>query len=237
MSDVVKLGTFKNEYELNEIFQSVAIQFAFVDDKYEQIHQPGKCRDFLGDIPWSRYTGKKVSIYGLQYDYSKNPYNTELVRLSLKFPNKGTQENFIKHFSYLTDRERAYNIPESKWFYTDQENTLIVEGDKCWQGCTWKISLYTFYLKVMSYDDVENLQRPELSYKEKLTPEAESKLLADVTSDFNPMAEHLSTNHNSSGFVSTLDCYIHRKMYATQGYDKHYPTAWAVAKRVFGDMW
>jgi len=52
MSDVVKLGTFKNEYELNEIFQSVAIQFAFVDDKYEQIHQPGKCRDFLDDIPW-----------------------------------------------------------------------------------------------------------------------------------------------------------------------------------------
>lgn len=230
--NILSLKLWEDIERLTEIFQSLDIKFAFVNDKYEQIHQPCKCRDFLGDLMWSRVHKKPVSIYGMKYDYAKNPYDLETTRLSLKFPSIAKKNNFIKNFGYLTEREKAYNIPLSILLETDQDNTLIIEGNKEWQTAVWKLSLYTFYMKVMAYDNVENLDSPECDYKEKLTDELESKFLSNILSPINPIEENLDNNHNFSGFVSCATVFNKYQSFKELG--DSYLVPKMVAKEVLG---
>jgi|SRR5687768_239377 len=233
--DKINLVLWKDATKLNEIFQSVDIKFAHVNDKYEQVHQPCKCRDFLGDLMWSMYHKKSYTIYGMKYDYSENPYDMEVTRLSLKFPTTDQYNNFITNFSYLTDREREYGIPESVLLGTDQENTLIIEGDKAWQKSVWRLSLYTFYMKVMAYPDVTNLSNPEADYRVALTDEHEMRLLELVMTDKAIyIVNSLDTNHNSSGFIAMITFYKQK-----QYYKDHYPNSEYIrnAKEIFGDTW
>ena len=221
--DKVNLGLWNEEGSLTEIFQSVDIKFALVNNKYEQVHQPCKCRDFLGDLMFSRKWGIEVSIYGMKYDYAKSPYDTEVTRISLKFPDKNAKTNFINNFTYLTSREQVYNIPVSVLLETDQENTLIVEGDKNWQEAVWKLSLYTFYMKVMSYKDTSKLNKPEDKYKESLTDDLEAKFLSNILKTTDYIDRALSTNHNAAGFVTCI--------HVRTNYDTHYKAASPMAAK------
>ncbi|MEO6066359.1 MAG: hypothetical protein ABIQ41_00090, partial [Gemmatimonadales bacterium] len=80
---------------LAEIFQTINLKFAFVNEKYEQVTVPCICRDFLGDCIWSEKTKQPVSIYGFKYNYTDNPYDLENLRLSLTFPDEESRINFI----------------------------------------------------------------------------------------------------------------------------------------------
>lgn len=233
--DKVVLKLWENNHSLSEIFQTVAIRMAHVNSNYEQVHQPGKCRDFLGDMMWSRYWKKPVHIYGLKYDFAENPYDTEVTRLSLKFPNKNARDNLFKNISYLHEREDKVGVTRSVVLDTDQTNTLIIEGDTAWQQCVWKLSLYTFYIKLMSYDDPNTPDYPEAGYKEKLTSDVEKRLLANIKSDFNPLSEDLGTNHGCSGFVSITNIYKQKEYYTSDTYDNC--TYVMIAKNIFHDVW
>lgn len=232
----VALKLWEKNNELAEIFQTIAIQIAHVNSDYEQVHQPGKCRDFLGDMMWSRKYDKHMVQYGLCYEYSKNPYDTEVLRLSLKFPTEETYSSFIEHLPYLHEKEDRAGLPHSVLLETDQPYTLIIEGNKAWQGCVWKLSLYTFYLKVMSYKDMTDLNNPEKGYMSLLKPDLEEILLKNITNDDNPIAVSLSDNHNGSGFVTLLTFYRDREDF-WDGRPDYYRDAWKMAKKLFSDVW
>jgi hypothetical protein len=190
-----------NDY-LAEIFQSLDIKFSFVkkidDNTFEQQTTPAKCRDFLGDCIWSKVTGKPVSIYGFKYDYKAKPYDSDALRLSLTFPSEESYNNFITN----SDADDRFNIIVEK---TDQPLTLIVEADKLWQEAIWKLSLFTFYLKIFSYENFSELKEPEDKYMSILTPEIEAKLLSEVSKEGREVVkESLSASHNRSGFVSII---------------------------------
>lgn len=197
---------------LNEIFQTISLKMAYciksdADPSIMiQINQPGKCRDFLGDIPWSRATKKPVEVFGMKYDYATHPYDLETTRLSLKFPSKTSMANFKNNFHRLTELEQKYGIPESKWTETDDSHTLIIEGHKQWQSITWKISLYTFYIKLLSYKNPDVPDEPESEYLAQYTPEMRHLLLSNVMVDMNYFYPEIYANHNYSGFVSLISC-------------------------------
>lgn len=217
--DKIVLKLWTDNSSLTEIFQSVDIKFAHVNDKYEQVHQPCKCRDFLGDMMYSRTREKPIHIYGMHYDYTENPYDNETTRLSLKFPSKDQRENFINNFVYLTSREEAHGIPKSIILDTDQENTLIIEGHKDWQSAVWKLSLYTFYMKVMSYQHTNELKSPEQQYREGLTDSMEALFLKNIQNDkVNEIEKSLESNHNSSGFYTMIYIYNNKKHYKEHNY-------------------
>ena len=194
----------KPKNELNEIFQSKNLQFSFVNDKYEQLTTSFKCRDFLGDFLWSKVNKSPVSIFGLEYDFSKNPYDEEVFRLSLEFPDNETKEIFLKNLNFLHEKEKKAEVSEFCLLETQDPLTLIIEANPIWQSTIWKTSLYSFYLKIMCYPSLKQLQSPEDSYFDLLTEEKENILLSKVktTEYFN--SSSLLFNHNHRGFLSIL---------------------------------
>lgn len=189
---------------LCEIFQSLDIKFAYVNKKMEEVSVPAKCRDFLGDCIFSRKAGKSVGVYGFNYDYSKQPFDD--CRFSLKFPNHDSYTNFINNISFLHEREKQAGVKLSKIFTTDDKSTLVIEGSNYWVSAIWKVSLYTFYLKLISYKTPTEVESPENKYLEKLTPEKEAKLLSKVKNKKSEEFHHadIYSVHNNYGFYSLL---------------------------------
>lgn len=189
---------------LSEIFQSIDIKFSFVNKKMEQVTVPAKCRDFLGDCIFSRRYKKAVSIYGFSYDYTQKPFDD--CRFSLKFPNKETMTNFINNINYLHEREKQAGVKLTTIFNTNQPNTLVVEGSNYWINSVWKISLYTFYLKLISYKTVNDVKEPENDYVKYFTPEIEAAMLSKIKGRKLDHFKDLSTNtvHNYHGFYSMI---------------------------------
>lgn len=199
-----KIKLVKTEVKsLSEIFQTLDIKFAWVNKKFEEVSTPAKCRDFLGDCIWSKKTGKASSIYGFKYNYKESPFDG--CRFSLKFPDDTSKANFIKNLSYLHEREKQAGVKLTKVFETQELNTLVIKGSNTWANATWKISLYTFYLKVMSYASPEHVKDPESGYIGYLSNGKEATLLSKVK---RLKKEHIPSDigsaHNYMGFVSLI---------------------------------
>ena len=190
--------------DLAEIFQAVDTKFSFVNANYEQVSVEAKCRDFLGDCLYSKYTKAPVNIWSFVYNYETHPYDEDVLRLSLRFPDKESQENFMNNIKYLYHRETLAKTKLTEVILTDDPDTLVVEADKHWQSSVWKISLYTFYLKLMCYKDLTQLQEPENKYNTELTTEKEVKMLLKVTDPEVSWENNLASNHNRKGFFSIL---------------------------------
>ena len=189
---------------LAEIFQSLDIKFAFVNKNGEQVSAPGKCRDFLGDCIWSKKYNEKAYIYGFTYNYSETPYDD--CRLSLKFPSTEAMTNFLVNLPYLHEKEKKAGVKRSVVYETQEKDTLVIAGSNWWINAVWKISLYTFYIKVMSYKTPQDCGDPENKYVKKLTPEIEDQMLSKIKKKSKQVLKtDIYVAHNNSGFVSLIN--------------------------------
>jgi hypothetical protein len=204
----IKLIKSKENKQYTEIFQTISLLFSFVtqkEDTFTQLFTPVKCRDFLGDVIWSRKTKNPSQIYGFNYNYTKNPTDNDALKLSITFPNPETMHNFVINFKYLTNKEISEaKVKESELLATDDPLTLIVIADKIWQSDVWKISLFTYYLKIISYKDMTKLENPENRYAELLTKDMEKKFLSKIKSNLEKPADNIMIAHNYSGFISII---------------------------------
>lgn len=187
---------------LAEIFQSLDIKFAWVNKKYEEVSTPCKCRDFLGDCIYSKQSGNKVNIYSFQYNYKDTPFDD--CRFSLKFPDQQSYNNLIKNLPYLHEREKKAGVKLTKVFATDDKTTLVIEGSNHWRNDIWKISMYTYYIKLISFADPTKPGKPENTYAALLTPEKEDKMLAGIKRSIKCMPSNYDYAHNYYGFYSVL---------------------------------
>lgn len=190
---------------LSEIFQSLDIKFAYVNKKMEQVTVPAKCRDFLGDCIYSKKKKTSVSIYGFSYNYKDKPFDD--CRLSLTFPDSNSYDNFINNINYLHEREKQAGVKLTEIFTTDDKSTLVIEGSNYWVSAVWKVSLYTFYLKLISYKSIDLAKSPEDKYIKKLTPQIESAMLTKVKTrkaEWYDQNTSTSNIHNNYGFYSMI---------------------------------
>lgn len=201
----------KEGIKASEIFQSLDIKFAFVKkinkNEYSQVHMEIKCRDFLGDCIWSREKKKEVNIYNFKYSFEKDPYDTRKTRLSLKFPDEESMVNFKNNFQTLNHIEDDYEMSPSKWKETNDKQTLIVESSSLWQSCVWKMSYYSYLLKILSYKDMNTLAPPEKDYAVLLDIETKHKLMKNIRNKREILKDDMRLAHNNSGFVSILKNY------------------------------
>lgn len=206
----VKLKEFSGRGYLNEIFQSLDIKFAYVnkdkDGNFFQIHKEAKCRDFLGDVIWAKKTKNPVSIYGFRYahaiGFEKNEDNTIL---SIKFPEFESLQNFKRRLCTLHTQEKKYGIEKTQLFSTDDKLTLLVVADKDYQSTVWKMSWFTYQLKLLSYKSAKEIKAPETNYKKYLTTTNVKALWTSVKNAFNEeLSNELHMAHNHSGFVSII---------------------------------
>ncbi len=209
---IVKVNAFKEPPRLNEIFQSLDIKFSFLtqqgEAEFTQIIPPCKCRDFLLDMLWSKHTGERATIYGMTYDYKELPYDSDYLKLSLKFPDGSSKQFFLEHVTTFLNpiEEKAGVFSLTRVLETEEKDTLVVIADPKWQSATWKLSLYTYYLKLCGFRHPNNVPEnaPEHEYSTFLTKKVEDIMLSHVSDDLMWFYLSINMNHNYSGFVNTI---------------------------------
>lgn len=212
-----KLHLFK-QVNLAEIFQAVEVKLAFLNKvgrEYTQAHATVQCRDFLGDCIWAESVGKRAFIYSFEFDPTKQHLDKDKVRLSLKFPDENTYNLFHTNFKSVQYKDSLAGVAISKLYKTNQPLTIIVEASKYWQSAQWKISLYTYYLKLACYPNFVATSKPEVDYQNELKIDYELKFLSKVKSKFHFLHEDIYSAHNKSGFVSickNYNTYLNEKL-------------------------
>ena len=195
---------------LSEIFQSIDLKFSFVrkldEDSFKQLHNHAKCRDFLGDVIWSNKTGNNVGIYSFYYKKPGNEIDADKTRLSLRFPDGESEGNFMANLHFLQEKEANYGLSQLVVFKTQVKHHWIIEADSDWQSNLWKISLFTFYIKLLSYKTPKEAKEPENEYLADLTPKKEHKLMSHIKVMFDEkFGNGIYEVHNNSGFHSLLN--------------------------------
>jgi len=197
---------YKEPFGLSEIFQSLDIKFSFINKDLEEITAPAKCRDFLCDVVYSRLENTPVQVYGFKYDFAKNPYDVDTLRLKVTFPSKLSKVTFTKNIKKLHDDERSAKVGQlTKVFDIKNDNlSILIEADKIWQETPWKLSLYSFYIKRYSYKDDKSLKEPENKYIKHLTKDDnESILLSRITDGVIQKftGTYIHNIHDTNGFI------------------------------------
>lgn len=145
--------------ELNEIFQTKALRFAFLEqlgpDKFRPFHPTVKCRDFLNDIIQAKFMNEGFEIYGLEMSAEENKLSDEALQLAIQFPTADQKNHFIAHFGFLLKKESEFfDVAPSRLFdVSNREASVVILGDKYWQSATFLISLYTFMCRCVMYVD------------------------------------------------------------------------------------
>lgn len=208
---MMELQIYPAKLHLNEIFQSLDIKFALVNDDWQQVQMEGKCRDFLGDIIWSEAIGHgSFEIYGSRYNPAIVQWCSSKARVSIKFPEERFKRYFIKHLPQLNKMEAKYNLEPSRFYETDNPLRIVVEGDVTWVSHEWKISLYSFLLKIASYYRPSSIRNPDDGYFKlwKVDGNAEY-LMKNIHQDVMFHHDDIYAAHNQSGFVSILNNECH----------------------------
>lgn len=202
----------KEQYkDVTQMSQYIRVSFAFVNEKYEEIMQRVKCKDFMNVPNWQRKTGIISRVYGWIYNFKKDPYDVNVTRISFDFEEPNQRDNFIKNIIHLNEIENKYNITPTEILLTQNPNVIIVEGDKVWQSNCWKMSMYMMYLRRMGH---ENFNAPvtnsyDASYKQQFDnkKETEHNMMSYIHSDIAETVErkyNISTAHSGSGAMTIL---------------------------------
>lgn len=142
---------------INQI-PSEGLEYAFLSEDYQQIHQLVWCKDFMQDAIFGYINQREVQIYGFKYDpKTMLPLYMDATRIMLvnwkdvRFGSKIC--NRLRPFLHAIEDqlkiprtvfERCSNPPPRY----RKSGVYIVNGDKRWMHSPPMISLYTLLLRV-----------------------------------------------------------------------------------------
>jgi len=152
--------------DLAEIYQTTNIEFALVNDGGEQVHTFVQCRDFLQDCYWGYSSCKNVSIYGFNWNFTKDP-NPSKTKISVMVRDltRESWENDIKMEAALDlihafervffNMKSNYNPSRVKRIKAPKDGEsdyYIFEGSMIWLHTPFFMSLYTLLIRLGEYE-------------------------------------------------------------------------------------
>lgn len=206
-----------------EIGQQKMLRFAPVYLNGEQaIVQvaPFKCRAFFNEVLVGNEEKATKGIYGFTWkaDYTLEPNTT---RMALEFESEQEKLAFLFNEEWLNAIEERNNIFPTSFSATDDKHVVIVSGAKYWQSRCYLLSFYTFLMKCMMFkvtDDnwLKNIlatSTNEANYIKQVQINRFEQFIRNihfldhVNSTVSGFKEgtNISTIHNGSGWVSTLN--------------------------------
>ncbi len=137
---------------------SEGLEYAWLSNKNEQLHQFVLCKDFMQDTLFGYLNKCRVSIYGFEYDPEKDPKpalaKSRLLLTNFKDEQFGEklEKNCLPLLHAIEDRlkiPRSYlercNDPPAKY---KKSGVWILIGSRRWLKAPPMVSLYTLLIRV-----------------------------------------------------------------------------------------
>ena len=189
---------------LAENWQYKKLQFSYLqkdkDNNYTNITPWCKCRDFLNDSLYC-FLNKKptIEIYNYKHPEFDEDYK---VLLGIKSVEQKELNNILYNFYYIAELENFYNLTKTSEIFQDTEenNTkkiLIIKPSSFWLKDTIKFSLFTYLLRLCSYNLLNYLCSYNLlNYKTKTIFDTVSKESKNTSNDYGLIQSSLEEVYN-----------------------------------------
>jgi hypothetical protein len=209
---------FSENYNTAQIY-SQGFEFAFMtllQGVWKQVCTFVYCKDFLHDLVWAFVNKTKWSIYGFNYDTSKN-LPLEMNHTVFAFRNNQMKDDPRKFHerretcqSFLNQIEEKLGFEPSKIFEVPhpQGPCWLIIGDKCWQHAPPILGLFTLFIRVGFAHD------PKESYETTLENCRSGK--------FKITASGVEAGFNDPGYVK--ESWIGLQAFLKHGTETFYPT-------------
>lgn len=197
---------------LAENWQYQKLKFSYLqkdkDNNYTNITPWCKCRDFLNDSLYCFINNKPTfEIYKYKHPEFTNDYK---ILLGIKSEKQEELTNILYNFYYIAELENFYNLTNTSEVFQDTvENSnnikkiLIIKPSSFWLTDTIKFSLFTYLLRLCSY----NLT----NYKTKTIFETILKESNNTSNDYGLIQSSLTEVYNY--FILNLNTIIHSELY------------------------
>lgn len=221
----------KQEVYLSEEYSSGdnMPEFAILDKNGNQICSWMRCKDFINDTIWSHKTGKSCSIYGWEYNPTKQPLSDRWLILAMRW-NKHKLSPIVKNLQVTVEKlEKKLGVPKFKRsrFSTVKGHRFIVFGSPIWMESSALTSFFTWLLRaaVHSKDGDLNALKPPVGkdvYYYKNGKSFIAKLLSEGLKGFKDATtwsdlKSCSAAHNA-GFIHYSSHVLKSKHVAHDGF-------------------
>jgi hypothetical protein len=198
--------------QLAENWQYQKLQLCYLkqdeDNNYTNITPWCKCRDFLNDSLYC-FLNKKPTfeIYNYKHPEFTNDYK---ILLGIKSEKQEELTNILYNFYYIAELENFYNLTNTSEVFQDTvENSnnikkiLIIKPSSFWLTDTIKFSLFTYLLRLCSYDLT--------SHNTKTIFDTILKESNYTSNDYGLIQSSLTEVYNY--FILNLNTIIHSELY------------------------
>jgi hypothetical protein len=139
---------------ISQVYSS-GVQFCFVSEENKQCHSLVYCKDFLQDAIMAQINNCSVSIYGFDFDPSKNPEvclsKTKILITQKKDPIFSERvEGMLDFINQVCKKMKLKACKVSKTNVPSKiyEHAYLVEGSSKWTNSPPMISMFSLFLRV-----------------------------------------------------------------------------------------
>jgi hypothetical protein len=152
---------------------------------------PVRCRDYLGDIQFSKQFKTPAQIYGFNFDYTTVTDDPDFLNLLVYF-GEDEWKCFKENFPIMLKIEEENHLKPTEILETDSTNVFLFKADKFWKSDTHLISLYSWLPRLLSYK-INNLEDWVNSILTQETSNYELQRLRTIRNNF---ADFIKDMHN-----------------------------------------
>lgn len=122
-------------------------EFALINNDGKLLTTPYMCKDYLTDLFWSEYTGKKGSQYGFNWEPGRIDMSDETFRLAVMGNTVDLESQIGNLTSFINAFEDAQGFKRSVIHKTTSKNDIVVEFSKEWTTCAPLVSTLTTLIR------------------------------------------------------------------------------------------
>lgn len=123
-------------------------QFLLLGKNNEALHTPFQCKDYLSDIFWAENTGRKIEIYGIEWEKGMLDISTPTIRMAL-LGGEATLEPHIPNLkSFLNAFEEKLGFSFTEITPSTNPKNIVLDFSQEWAYCGPMISAYTSLIRL-----------------------------------------------------------------------------------------
>lgn len=124
----------------------VPVKLALCSSKYEMLHEPVMCKDYIQDAFWSEHTKENADVYGFKWAPGRMSPTENTYRLALQVDPPLRKVVPVVE-AWVNQWEKQLKFPESKIIKTTDEALFLLVFDKAWTKQPIRISLLTTLIR------------------------------------------------------------------------------------------
>lgn len=147
-------------------------EFFLLNEKFQALHTPFDCKDYLNDMFFAEYTGNPITIWGLVWKQGMIDISQEVFHLALSGGKEVLKDRIAGMQEFMNHFDKAQGFRPTEIHETEDEKVIVVDFSKEW---TQNGPLLSAYMTLLRISGTFQAGEDPLEYMKRLMKEGIDK--------------------------------------------------------------